>query len=384
MSDLSNILSKEFFEFPLVNETEDNFKKFISINLDTYIEIIGTLTDKDKKRILNKVIFLSNSIKDSLAEYYNGLPHKAFAKLAKGMDSVKSELKNVSQYYKLTNKNFYRARLSEKELKREEMFHIPYEKRKLISNQRYSIAGFPCLYLGLTPYTCWEELDRPVPNNFTVSMVRLDEKVKILNFAILPCEVNKGTNYYARTHFEEKLIESNYRNVLKSYIKCLPIIMACSVKVKDRKAPFREEYIISQMITQWVRLQGDIDGIQYYSTKTATYSRRNSNLYKNIVIPTKETGSDKGYCRRLSELITITDSVHCMGIDLFSEDYNIDFSRINDKSNGLIDGNYVKEIKIKKGVKYAYGEKATAHYSSSGFMEIVNRLIDKELGNIRN
>lgn len=382
MSDLLDILSNEFFKFPLVNETEDNFKKCISINLDTYIEIIDTLTDRDKKRILNKVIFLSNSIKDSLAEYYNGFPHKAFAKLAKGMDSVKSELKNVSQYYKLTNKNFYRARLSEKELKREEMFHIPYEKRKLISNQRYSIAGFPCLYLGLTPYTCWEELDRPLPNNFAVSMVRLDEKVKILNFAILPWEVNQGAIYYAKTHFEEKRIESNYRNVLKSYIKCLPIIMACSVKVKDRKAQFREEYIISQMITQWVRLQGDIDGIQYYSTKTATYSRRNSNLYKNIVIPTKETRSDKGYCRRLSELITLTDSVHCMGIDLFSEDYNIDFSRINDKSNGLIDGKYIKEIETEEGKEYVYGNNTTVHYSSSGFIEIVNRLLDKDLGRI--
>ena len=43
----------------------------------------------------------------------------------------------------------------------EEMFHIPYELRHKIKNQRYSVSGLPCLYLGSSTYICWEEIERP-------------------------------------------------------------------------------------------------------------------------------------------------------------------------------------------------------------------------------
>ena len=43
---------------------------------------------------------------------------------------------------------------------KDEMFHIPYDKRNLVGNQRYSLFGLPCLYLGGSSYICWEELGR--------------------------------------------------------------------------------------------------------------------------------------------------------------------------------------------------------------------------------
>ena len=43
---------------------------------------------------------------------------------------------------------------------KDEMFHIPYEKRNLVGNQRFSLSGLPCLYLGGSSYICWEELGR--------------------------------------------------------------------------------------------------------------------------------------------------------------------------------------------------------------------------------
>ncbi len=319
--------------------------------MDSYIVLVNEIVDKDKNDILDKVTILSNTIKDSLQEYYNGFLNNAFTKISNGFDSVKLEFNEINKYYNLTNNDYYRARPSTEELDRKEMFHIPYEKRNIITNQRYSIAGFPCIYLGVTPYTCWEELNRPLPNNFTVSRVKLDKDIKILNFAILPYEVKddvyKHTRGYA--NIEDRI--DKYRDLLKSYLICLPIIMACSVRVKDTKAPFREEYIIPQMFTQWIRLQGDIDGLQYYSTKTATYSRRNPNLYRNIVIPTKETNLDRGHCKRLSELITLTESINCNDIELFSENHDIDFSKITDQSNGLINMFSVEEIETKEGKK---------------------------------
>lgn len=46
-------------------------------------------------------------------------------------------------------------------LKRDEMFHIPTDKVQKVQNYRYSLNGFPCLYLGASLYVCWEETRRP-------------------------------------------------------------------------------------------------------------------------------------------------------------------------------------------------------------------------------
>lgn len=59
--------------------------------------------------------------------------------------------------------HFFRARPNETGFlyTKDEMFHIPYELRYKITNQRYSVSGLPCLYLGSSIYLCWEELERP-------------------------------------------------------------------------------------------------------------------------------------------------------------------------------------------------------------------------------
>ena len=42
-----------------------------------------------------------------------------------------------------------------------DLFHIPYSKRTLVNNYRYSIAGHPSLYLGQSTFVCWNELRKP-------------------------------------------------------------------------------------------------------------------------------------------------------------------------------------------------------------------------------
>ena len=59
--------------------------------------------------------------------------------------------------------NFYRVRQlpSIYEVEAKELFHIPISKRGIVKTQRYSIPGYPCLYLGKSIYGCWEEMRRP-------------------------------------------------------------------------------------------------------------------------------------------------------------------------------------------------------------------------------
>jgi hypothetical protein len=85
-----------------------------------------------------------------------------------------------------TEVEFFRARRSEKYTiyKRSEMLHIPFDKRHLISSERFSISGLPCLYLGTTSYCCWLEIGTPSYDKFNVSYLKINGAKEILNLTI--------------------------------------------------------------------------------------------------------------------------------------------------------------------------------------------------------
>ncbi|MEC7642950.1 MAG: hypothetical protein VX870_05565, partial [Pseudomonadota bacterium] len=58
---------------------------------------------------------------------------------------------------------------------REELFHIPFELNHLIANNRFSLSGFPCLYMSNSVYGAWEELNRPSIDECFVSRLDLSK-----------------------------------------------------------------------------------------------------------------------------------------------------------------------------------------------------------------
>jgi len=108
---------------------------------------------------------------------------------------------------------------------KDDMFHIPYDKREKIGNQRYSVSGMPCLYLASSSYVCWEELGR-----FDFTLCNFcgfsnQEDVPLYDFAI-PSTI---------TTIDD--------------IKRVSAILACSLSAK-RDAFFKEEYILPQCLFQ--------------------------------------------------------------------------------------------------------------------------------------
>lgn len=60
---------------------------------------------------------------------------------------------------------FYRARIDDKTFDKNDInnfFHIPFTKRELIGNQRFSISGQPMLYLGKSIIGIEKELSTPI------------------------------------------------------------------------------------------------------------------------------------------------------------------------------------------------------------------------------
>ena len=181
----------------------------------------------------------------------------------------------------LTNGNtqLYKARVGNMyPFKRDEMFHIPFNRRGIIKNQRYSINGIPCLYLGTSAYVCWEELGRPDFNKFWVSRFEISNKeLKILNIS------------YTLQDILFDLEPSNLDDEMKwgfliDYCLFWIIECVCSISVINAERIFREEYVIPQLIMQNIRKQ-NIDGIMYFSVKGTYKGDHNSWIMKNLAFP---------------------------------------------------------------------------------------------------
>lgn len=174
-----------------------------------------------------------------------------------------------------------------------DMFHIPFEKNYLIKNERFSISGFPSLYLGKSVYVCWEELGRPDFDHANVAVYTNSEECTVIDLC-MPTKV-------------EDIVSS---------LLTLPMILSSSLPVLNLDYDFKPEYIIPQLLMQCVvRYNNDnsksgkaIDGIKYDSIHK--YSEKSfydfhegglSALYENYVFPARQV-SDSGHCPVLKNL----------------------------------------------------------------------------------
>ncbi|HFK5506793.1 RES domain-containing protein [Elizabethkingia anophelis] len=295
---LRELLKDNFFRLPLIQKQKENFKDFITKKLESFQKLLDQLdndfVDPDKNIDTNFVKETQNQIienlKNCIEEYYNGNPHKAYEKLnavLKGESKDISAILNNKRYE--INESFFRIRLSESNYpyKKEQMFHIPFELRNKVSTQRFSIPGFPSLYLGRTIYICWEELRRPGIEK--IQTIRFKNIKPITLLDLTPPDTDCVD------------IEELYR-----FFMTFPLIMCCSVKVKDVTDTFKPEYIVPQLLLQWIRNNGIIDGIQYKSTHISSKMYNANNELINIVLPVK-SNKEKGICENLASYFESTD-----------------------------------------------------------------------------
>lgn len=258
-------------------------KKLLTEKFEILIKELKQFSNENSSisiETINEIEKITKGLLDVIDKYLSGNITEAGVDFTKVMEKCLQSIyavseyhdKYISKYYGSAVRTYYKARCrSEKKKeefkKKEELFHIPFAKRHLVGNQRYSVSGFPCMYLGATPYTCYEELGRPNAEDMYLIKVELPKSYKLLTIGLLPYEL-KDYLYKNEKTGEE--------NIIENYLKMLPVIMACSVKVDEEKAEkaiFKEEYIIPQLITQWL-ITSDryFDGILYFSIKTGTYS----------------------------------------------------------------------------------------------------------------
>lgn len=215
------------------------FKEYLKNNKDE----LESITGKSINELL-ALVSKTQAIFNTILDYYlKGLHLIA-------VQTFKTYIDDISIYHEALGVRLYKARKPESyyPFNNDEMFHIPYDKRNKIGNQRYSISGLPCLYLGASTYVCWEEMER---NDFTYC-----------NFCGFTN--NQIIDVYDLT-LPLKIID------LKD-IKRVCIILACSLSAK-REDIFKVEYVLPQCLLQalmfrhhYYHKEKKIFGIKYISS----------------------------------------------------------------------------------------------------------------------
>jgi len=346
------ILKHHSLQLPLTQLPKQDFKQYITKKLRQFLSLVEELENENlvlEGRRVNTLFIkttqgiIVNGLIKSIEKYYDGFPSKAYSTLCRTLRNEIKDLREVLNFRKYQpQENFYRLRISKSNFPFTplEMFHIPFELRGKVSSQRFSIPGFPSLYLGRTLYVCWEELSRPSLDEFQCLRLNLQKEISFLDLSPPPPH-------------KLKLDWDSYK-----YFMTWPLIACCSVKSKNQNDIFKPEYIIPQLLLQWVRDTNEVEGIGYKSTHIPIELYNSEGELTNLVLPVK-TSKVKGHCHVLKSLFK-TSSVlswqlyqYAMGGQFFIHSER-DFEGTNKK---------LPKIELINGIKYPYG------YSTLGKLE---------------
>lgn len=227
--------------------------------------------------------------------------------------------------------SFFRARIvraKEKIDEMEEINYLPYSKRLLSKDMRFSSKGKVCLYLGTTSYVCSEECRWNEKDNLYLSSFKFNEKgkrLKILNLVVLQALMNGMAS-----RVDNNLTAKNIHNAM---ILVFPLVIATMFTIKtfnkDREDKYHEtikyEYLLSQILMNVLQKEG-IDGVAYLSRQG-----KDDFQYPQMVclaIPVTNINSENEY----GDLINCYEMTKPILFNEFSD--NIDFdqkSYINEK-----------------------------------------------------
>lgn len=190
---------------------------------------------------------------------------------------------------------FYRVRSAPNsaiEKDANEMFHIPSKKRQLASNERFSLCGFPSLYLSTMQQLAWQECGYPPEyycSEFQYLLLDVQDDWKIIAL----CSPREIHHRFLATRYNADEFDL-WLSIIERCLKMYPLVLACSFTNANGKAPFKQEYIIPQMLMQWVHRNKDkYNGISYFSCIDMRSEKSVWSAY-NLVLPALPPYDDDG------------------------------------------------------------------------------------------
>mgnify|MGYP004542215849 FL=1 len=268
---------KNFFQRYLqcLEKIDSDTWKFVNSCMSVFIKHYGgPLVDFD---LVAECKMLMNSIIKSLSAYFNGSPNMAYRILEHTFVDKNFHLLNTLPQIQYIGP-LYRVRGERNLSAQKELFHTPFELRNCCGSYRYSILGYPSLYLAGSIETALAE-SRIVDNQYSVVLFRSNEILQCIDLSLPSRELSFWERY--------------------SLVLFYPLIFACGLKVKDESKPFKPEYVIPQLLFQVVSECSDLMGVSYTSTRMENPDYRNGKQ-RNFVLKVPKADKAKGQSLELA------------------------------------------------------------------------------------
>lgn len=325
-NEMKRIMSNDCLSLP-IRWDGNSFIKTLSMHFEEYKKI---LFDSIPEKYPIEIDDVCNNILETIKQYLSGHISSSYKKFDEVMALLFPYFKiyeksayNIDPLYE-DSLNFYRVRnVDENKLfDRTDIFHMPYNLRSKVPTCRYSIAGYPSLYLSTELSLCCEEVPSNKLNEYKIAsrykLVRdlgvNPYKIRVIELAIKPQDYYENTSRRNSDNLNYiRKFDENYKKYLYSvstkenYLMWYPLIASCSYIRISKNDPFAVEYIIPQMLMQWVRensTQNELYGIRYFSCQ----SEKASDMGFNYVFPVsgKELKRDR-FCPVLKKSFKLTN-----------------------------------------------------------------------------
>lgn len=182
-----------------LKRNEKSMVDFLSINFEQYLKDLrkANVSEKNQlvgKEMCQKVDDVIDDVENNMHEIINVLKLYRLGNIVDASIKLFSILDKMKPYLMFDytgnfhKDSYFRIRkVDEKQnnFERNEMFHIPLNKNHLIGTERYSMPGYPCLYLATQIELCWYECGQP--NEFYISKFGIpdeeDNSLKLIDFS---------------------------------------------------------------------------------------------------------------------------------------------------------------------------------------------------------
>lgn len=360
---------------PSSNGYYDELLKNIDDFEKTIKEIAKIAKNIITEELKNNINLMNKSIKTSLDLYLSGKAGEAYKSLDNVLKKINSSLElmttELDKKYSNNNNSLYRVRVSERAIETKgELFHIPFPKRHLVGTQRYSISGVPSLYLGNSLYCCWLELNKPLLSNMHISAFKIKRNIKVLDFTYL-----KDGKYDLIDDWLDKDDSKNDIEKFKAFLTIYPLIVACSFKKDNEHKAFIIEYIIPNLLLQWITTNKfDISGLMYYSTKIEI-----SDYSINFVIPPKNfKNKNELFCRDLVNTFTLSEPISWQEIEIMQNPILENIKNDCIRPNLGIIGNY-KSTKFFQAERFLDSFKQDSISEDKNIKALITQVFNKNL-----
>ncbi len=314
--DVKELFKTKEAELPKPPDEGASYPAYVQRLLKGYINQLKAVDGKDylSTELLKRFDYisqLSTRILDALSCYYGGLPHRSYDLVADGLSDGRAFIADLVTPHSISQnlEYLYRMRISDekdgKAFRRQDLFHMPFELRHKVESRRYSIPGLPCLYLGGSSYVCWEEMERPEFSKIYIARFKAvkEEDLRVLDLGYRPELIA------ALIESEGDKIQrpSRKSQFVLAQATLWPIIAACSIKARIKSTHFKPEYILPQLLLQWLTSEIICDGVRYFSNNIFFYPNTVTPV-SNFVFPTRKQ-KDKGYCEDLCSKFELSEPV---------------------------------------------------------------------------